>query len=846
MVDGKKQEGFKIHDYCKHPDWNREVENENKMFLIGKELAKKNINNLNQCGHGSLTPGVRRLNESDIFRKVQDEYCRLLNLYTGTRTGPRPRWYKLLSPLDLGTTAWIAIKTTEDLLISTPSQEEVTRQNLALEIGAEIENDLYLTYSHTQTENWRKKLKAESNKWKSIFRREWKEKQRCWLQEWKEDVRAWTVDDKACCGLVLLEALKNASIVQFVDSRARREDNDLIPIQVVELTPKIEAAFLKNNNQIADNSPKHLPMVYMPENWETVRLGGYLRNDLCTSLVKSHYPEQLRGITTKASPIVFRAANGIQSTPWRINRFLLFVMLKFWRKRKYELFFSKKKDRYKKSACRQIKSYLRTASSFSQEERFWLPVNMDYRGRLYYIPSLNPQGPDYVRALLEFADGRELWLNTEPLYSPSECTHSSFMLYGESLFGLNEDRDARYFDKEMLETATAEEYAEIAVRAAKYPQRRDSWIRENEQKILDSANDPFQNQWWTGAKKPWTFLRWCIEYRDCQNAGKPIRSHLPIYTDMTCNGFQHLCALVRDEKTGSAVNLTGDLVPHDLYCDIAEKVRKKVESFKDEKWAKGWIDIGINRKLVKPVVMSMPYGSQSLSHADGLQDFLENLPSDKQQFKESEFVDASWWMAKIIRNTIEEQNFPAIDLLSDLKKIAKCVSEPAKCVSESGKCIRKPGKHLAWTSPSGFPVRQLCFQEESREIRTNAGSLLRMRLNVKKHEINSHKAQNKIAANLIHSLDASVLHIVVCHCLDHDITSLAVIHDSFATWSYSLPSVEAAMREAFFKIHSQNLLPLFWNHFVSLVPPEKRSHLTPPPQGELDLTQVFTSSYMSF
>ena len=49
-----------------------------------------------------------------------------------------------------------------------------------------------------------------------------------------------------------------------------------------------------------------------------------------------------------------------------------------------------------------------TAVILTRNERFWVPLNIDFRGRLYGIPHFNFSRADHIRGLFVFADGEPI------------------------------------------------------------------------------------------------------------------------------------------------------------------------------------------------------------------------------------------------------------------------------------------------------------------------------------------------------------------------------------------------------------------------------------------------------
>jgi len=75
--------------------------------------------------------------------------------------------------------------------------------------------------------------------------------------------------------------------------------------------------------------------------------------------------------------------------------------LKKWRLEK------EKKDNW--SLLSDFEIRLGIARSFRRVERFYIPLNLDFRGRIYPIsPHISQIGNDLCRGLMEFADGKPL------------------------------------------------------------------------------------------------------------------------------------------------------------------------------------------------------------------------------------------------------------------------------------------------------------------------------------------------------------------------------------------------------------------------------------------------------
>jgi DNA-directed RNA polymerase len=212
-----------------------------------------------------------------------------------------------------------------------------------------------------------------------------------------------------------------------------------------------------------------------------------------------------------------------------------------------------------------------TARQMVDEERFYFPYRLDFRGRMYTLPTtLTPQGSDLSKGLLRFDCGKVLggrgwmWLRVH-------CANS---------FGV---------DKVSFED-------------------RAKWVDENLKKILSTAENPHDFTWWHEADAPFQFLASCFEIASAVNSGNPetFSSTLPVLLDGSCNGIQHLAALSLDEEAGRQVNLLPSVVPSDIYQSTAEALKVWLKNEGSEV-ADQWLQYGIKRKLTKRPTMIFSY-----------------------------------------------------------------------------------------------------------------------------------------------------------------------------------------------------------------------------------------------
>ncbi len=458
------------------------------------------------------------------------------------------------------------------------------------------------------------------------------------------------------------------------------------------------------------------------------------------------------------------------------------------------------KDRAKsKSKYIQIRQIIEEAKHFLNEEGFFYPYQLDFRGRIYPKPAmLSPQSADYARALLKFKFGRPM--------SDDEA-FIDFAIAGAGLFG--------EVDKEELEVRT-------------------KWVTENSQKFIDCANKPFEYTWWTEADKPFCFLAWCFEYRDFAKTDfdASFVTTLPIQSDCSNSGLQHYSAMMRDEIGGKATNLVPQNRPADVYSLVAQKVVMKLRDMEDP-LAKTWLDYGVDRKLCKKPVMCLPYSLTMYSCRQYLQDHVEKelVERNKQHEFGEDLFKATQWLTPIVWQSINEVIVGAKNIMKFLKDISRLVA------SEN--------LPVVWSSPLGLPIQMLCYKKESKRVKTKMGdSIVKLSLQSDTDIIDKRKTAQSICPNFIHSLDASVLQLAVVKASELGVDTFSLIHDSFGVVAPDNRKMAIALREAFCEIYSQDVLANFAMDMKQMLS-EKNQKKFPniPEKGNLDLDQVKQSIF---
>ena len=152
---------------------------------------------------------------------------------------------------------------------------------------------------------------------------------------------------------------------------------------------------------------------------------------------------------------------------------------------------------------------------------------------------------------------------------------------------------------------------------------------------------------------------------------------------------------------------------------------------------------------------------------------------------------------------------------------------------EVGKAIDRGETELTWVTPSGFKVTQKLMKADTKRV--DLQLLGRVQITVAtgdSDKVDKAHHKNATAPNLIHSLDASLLHLSV---LRFD-APIALIHDSVLCRATDMSALSTIVRETYMHLFAEHDYLL---DFASQIGAETN----PPIIGDLEPESVINSTY---
>lgn len=620
----------------------------------------------------------------------------------------------------------------------------------------------------------------------------------------------WTDQERICAGKLALEALLQGPAFCLDE------------YQRLDLTPEAIAHLEDISSDLVLRRLVGVPMTGDPLLWEESVLhiptpeGIPLPYPLVRSFqkpVRAHVDRAVRNGQAKG---VLDALNAIQSVLWRINGPILSLVRHCYHHNipvpglpaQKDLPVPEKPMAWEDMTENQQHVWKRKANEIATVNRgfigeriilardcatadylsggdFWIPHNIDYRGRVYGVPHFQFQRQPHIRALFEFAQGQIV--DTEGLY----WLKVHLANVGDFNKVSKQDFDSRVW-----------------------------WVDDNLERILATAADPLADLWWLEADKTFMFVAACMALKDALD-GKPV--HLPTSFDGACSGLQHLSSMARCEDTAKLVSLVPMKKPSDIYQTVANLVKHKIEGdlsstrvleFHNKEGeidrivriadlAKMLLDYGVNRSLVKRNVMTYSYSSKRAGMQDQiLEDTMRPLQVqvlageiDKHPFGEDGGYAAARYLSEITYNSIVETvKRPAV-VMRYLQDISRVMSHEERPVY--------------WTTPLGLPVMLRCPNMDSecvnlflhdKEVKLR----IKPRSSFESGGISRTSASNAVAPSFVHAYDACHLMMVVLEAQKQGIKSLALVHDSFGCLPNDAARFRQIIKETFVKLYTEN------------------------------------------
>ncbi len=727
--------------------------------------------------------------------------------------------------------------------------------NIAMLVGRNLEDELRFTlFEKENPAFWETLMKDLSKREHNMERRRFillhemvkgAKKQRS--LRWKE----WTAQDKCIVGYKVIHLLQESTgLVKIYRSRERHRT-----IEKITASPETLEWIEGYMAEIGIMNPAYLPTIIPPRKWKSPVGGGYYLKGLRPlKLVKvygdrgNNYLQEL-GAMPKQMKLVYDAINAVQSTPWKINVPVLDLMLeakassleigkapmsltgnhkgedavtkmplppkpvdhetnlearKEWKRKAAKVYSGRVRQI---SKCMQHTQLLSLAEKFRDEPTIYFPMQLDFRGRMYAVPStLNPQGSDPAKGLLTFATGKPLgasgwrWLH----------------IHAANMWG---------YDKVSLDD-------------------REKWTIDNYSWIVDCVHAPFDHREWMTADKPWQFIAAAMELVAAVESGdyESYVCSLPITVDGTCNGLQHFSAMLLDREGAIAVNLQPSETPQDIYQMVADRVKSRLirviekggegktpeEKVRSVEYSRTWLEWGFDRKATKRAVMIVPYSGTEYSAKEYTVDYIQDRKDCpfEDPFKPAYFFTKHVWAA------IAEVIVSAKQVMNWLRK--------------TGRAVSLKGATIIWTTPAGFPVKQDYREMTEFRVRTRIGHGITFQPQLRSvtNKLDKQAMEQAISPNFVHSLDAACLMLTVSRCVDDGLRHFAMVHDSYGTLAADMDHLGVALRQAFVDIYQTDVMGKFFREAASVLSEEEQGKIPKQPaKGEFQLELVKESKY---
>ena len=761
---------------------------ERDQIRIGKEKLYENTRKLEKQNYASASIyGVSTLRATipKLSKRIEDTSHRIHEGHSGAKFKELNQFLSLVSG-DI--CASITCKVSIDRIFGFLDKCNYI-SNISAAIGFAIEKECQMLYYekevpgllHTLKENYWHQSTGTSYKIKKIQTL----MNRYKVAPWK----TWGKPRHVVIGGWLLDCF--LEVTDWFEKKSIRKGKKTFPC----IVPTPEYLDSKDNllKEAEAFTPITYPMLIPPRPWTQQKNGGYVLDELTqVHTMVRRGQSHIQG----NEPVDF--LNKIQKVGYQLNPFVVEVAEYFFKKgteigkfvpiveyelppKPFDIDYNKESKhdwRRKATKCRDnnaqsFRRSCRTRLTMAAVDRFkgkefFIPHSFDYRGRVYPIP-----------ALLSLQD-------TD---------------FGKSLILFSKEAEINEQGKEWV----AFQVATTAGRDKDSMSDRQQWVVDSLQLIRSIAEDPIRHlPDWEGVSEPWCFLAACREYYEIFIAKTKTTTNLPIATDATCSGLQILAGLARDKSTAQMVNVLPSSEPQDAYKAVAERCINNIPERIRPYW---------DRKCTKRTCLTIPYNAKPYSNRSYIREALKEkgVELDKDELTQ---------IVKAVRDAMNE-------IFPGPMAVMKWIE------TEVSKVLAEGREYLEWTTPSKFVVRQKLNKHEVVRIQLQLLGTVNLRIPTGEGDIvDKRHHKNATAPNLIHSLDASLLHI---SALKFD-APIALIHDSVLCRANDMKLLGDLVRKTYMHLFAEHA---FLKDFAKQIGAKSK----PPIIGDLKPESVIESTY---
>jgi DNA-directed RNA polymerase len=452
---------------------------------------------------------------------------------------------------------------------------------------------------------------------------------------------------------------------------------------------------------------------------------------------------------------------------------------------------------------------------------FYQEVSCDYRGRTYYAESfLEFQGNDLARSLFEF-DARKpitargyrwLCIQAATSFNQSYTTKQLRKLAWTTTDYVSHLRDEGLDSIEVGKMSLEDRY---------------QWTQQNLNRFGNLVLE-------AEAEKPYAFLAAMTEIVNFLN-DPTYETGIPISSDGSNNGWQHLAAMSKDKQAGALVSLTPSKLQKDFYVAVAKDLIRLLPE---------WFEVrAIPMKHIRKGIAKR--GSMTRAYSAGKLRIAKNMYDDchvegftlKYNISEGD----SLVLADNLIKAINQVCAGPLRTTKYLQKIAAWVLDGKE-------------NHMEWHTPSGFPVIYKAFLQHERKQRGTIRGILGNKDGRVMHVVRVDAVSKDngvklacrrsfasgISPNFVHSIDAAHM----ANTIVSFSGSFAAVHDSFSTHPSDVDALQEVTKSTFIGIYDT---PNFFDTMDEMLGVHRRGPgcftVAQPPLGTLNVREVRDSEY---